>query len=91
MQSHKIITAMNKCLGLNEKTKFIPRFWGLTMLKKIMFLLFLSFTISFATMAQTEVQVTKTITPAQKVHDTFSRHKHYKGYKVKTKSPYRKI
>ena len=42
-------------------------------------------------MAQTEVKVTKTITPAQKVHNTFSRHKHYKGYKVKSKSPYRKI
>ena len=59
-------------------------------MKKIMFLLFISFTISFVTMAQTEVKVTKTTTPAQKVHNTFSRHKHYKGYKVKTKTPYRK-
>ena len=42
-------------------------------------------------MAQTEVKVTKSITPAQKVNETFSRHKHYKGYKVKSKSPYRKI
>ena len=55
-----------------------------------MFLLFLSFTIAFAASAQTEVKVTKTTTPVQKVHNTFSRHKHYKGYKVKTKTPYRK-
>lgn len=38
--------------------------------------------------AQTEVDVKKTSTPAQKVHNTFSRHKHYKGYKVKRKDAY---
>jgi ABC-type metal ion transport system substrate-binding protein len=59
-------------------------------MKKLMLLLIVSFTLAFTANAQTEVKVKKTSTPIQKVHNTFSKRKHYKGYKVKTKTPYRK-
>lgn len=55
-----------------------------------MLLLMVSFTLVFSANAQTETKVKKTTTPVQKVHNTFSKRKHYKGYKVKTKTPYRK-
>lgn len=35
--------------------------------------------------AQEKDKVKKTSTPIQKVHNTFSKHKKYKGYKVKHK------
>ena len=44
----------------------------------------LTFTISVATNAQDDKdKVKKTSTVPQKVHNTFSKHKHYKGYKAK--------
>ncbi len=52
-------------------------------MKKLLFLLMLSFTIGFAAKAQDKDKVKKTSTPVQKVHNTVSRHKKYKGYKVK--------
>ena len=59
-------------------------------MKKLFLLLILSFTLAISVNAQTEVKVKKTTTPAQKIHNTFSKHKHYKGYKIKRKTPYRK-
>ena len=53
-------------------------------MKKLLFLLMISFSISLATNAQDDKdKVKKTSTVPQKVHNTFSKHKHYKGYKVK--------
>ena len=53
-------------------------------MKKILFLLLLTFSISIATKAQDDKdKVKKTSTVPQKVHNTFSKHKHYKGYKAK--------
>jgi hypothetical protein len=53
-------------------------------MKKLFFLLTLFFSISITTHAQdSKDKVKKTSTPTQKVHNTFSKHKHYKGYKVK--------
>ena len=44
----------------------------------------LTFSISLATHAQDDKdKVKKTSTVPQKVHNTFSKHKHYKGYKAK--------
>lgn len=44
----------------------------------------LTFTIGFVAKAQDDKdKIKKTSTPAQKVHNTVSRHKRYKGYKVK--------
>ena len=44
----------------------------------------LTFTISLATKAQDDKDKVKaTSTVPQKVHNTFSKHKHYKGYKAK--------
>ncbi|HVZ97272.1 MAG TPA: hypothetical protein VG847_10380 [Chitinophagaceae bacterium] len=42
--------------------------------------------ISFGAFAQQKEDITKTTTPVQKVHNTFSSHKHYNGYKVKKKT-----
>ena len=53
-------------------------------MKKIISVLAFAMCISLSTQAQNkETKVKKTSTPTQKVHNTFSKHKHYKGYKVK--------
>lgn len=53
-------------------------------MKKLLFLLLLTFTISLATKAQdSKDKVKATSTVPQKVHNTFSKHKHHKGYKAK--------
>lgn len=53
-------------------------------MKKLLFLLMLTFTIAIATKAQDDKDKVKaTSTLPQKVHNTFSKHKHYKGYKSK--------
>ena len=53
-------------------------------MKKLLFLVMLTLTIGIAEKAQDEKdKVKKTSTPMQKVHNTFSHHKKYKGYKVK--------
>jgi hypothetical protein len=55
-------------------------------MKKLMMMLVLTFAIGFGASAQeVKTEVKKTTTPGQKVHNTFSKHKHYKGYKVKRK------
>lgn len=53
-------------------------------MKKLLFLLMLTFTISVATQAQDDKDKVKaTSTVPQKVHNTFSKNKKYKGYKSK--------
>ncbi len=53
-------------------------------MKKLLFLLsFIVFGISLQ--AQEKDKVKKTSTIPQKIHNTFSKHKHYKGYKTKHK------
>ncbi len=57
-------------------------------MKKLFFFLMIAGTISVAATAQEkvekkEVKIKKTSTPGQKVHNTFSKHKHYDGVKVK--------
>lgn len=57
-------------------------------MKKFLFLLMLACTIGFAASAQVKdekAKVKKTSTVGQKVHNTFSKHKRYKGHKVKHK------
>ena len=51
-------------------------------MKKLLLFIALVMGISLASQAQTKVK--KTSTPGQKVHNTFSKHKHYNGYKVKS-------
>ena len=56
-------------------------------MKKLLMLLVVGLTISAAASAQPEkeeVKVKPTSTPTQRVHNTFSRNKRHKGYKVKT-------
>lgn len=49
-------------------------------------MLIAAMSIGICAKAQTsETKVKKTSTPGQKVHNAFSKHKHHKGYKVKTK------
>ncbi|MDB5199614.1 MAG: hypothetical protein JWO92_1577 [Chitinophagaceae bacterium] len=56
-------------------------------MKKLLFLLMLTFTIGIAAKAQDDKdKIKKTSTPVQKVHNTVSRHKKYKGYKTKHKN-----
>ena len=56
-------------------------------MKKLLSLLALAACISFSTHAQSkDTKVKKTSSPTQKVHNTFSKHKHYNGYKVKKDS-----
>lgn len=55
-------------------------------MKKIMIMLLCAVSISFAAKAQEEVKVKKTTTPTQKIHNTFSKNKKYKGYKIKRKN-----
>ena len=57
-------------------------------MKKILFLLVFAVTMSAVAMAQEkvvkdEVKVKKTSTIPQKIHNTFSKHKHYSGTKIK--------
>lgn len=57
-------------------------------MKKILFLLVFAVTMGSVAMAQEkvtkdEVKVKKTSTIPQKIHNTFSKHKHYSGTKVK--------
>lgn len=53
-------------------------------MKKLIFLLMLSLSIGTATFAQkVEEKVKKTSTVPQKVHNIFSKHKRYNGYKTK--------
>jgi hypothetical protein len=57
-------------------------------MKKILFLIMLAVTMGAAAMAQTKVtkdetKVKKTSTIPQKVHNVFSKHKHYSGTKIK--------
>jgi len=56
-------------------------------MKKIALILLASFAIATAASAQQDVQkdtkVKKTSNLGQKVHNTFSKHKHHNGYKVK--------
>ena len=55
-------------------------------MKKLLLFLMLTFSIGLVTQAQDgKDKVKKTSTGPQKVHNTFSKHKHYKGYKVKHK------
>lgn len=59
-------------------------------MKKMLLFLMIAGTLSVAATAQEkvekkEVTVKKTSTPGQKVHNTFSKHKHYSGTKVKEK------
>jgi hypothetical protein len=58
-------------------------------MKKIIALLMIVCTISVTAFAQTTKEskdkVRKTSNVGQKVHNTFSKHKHYNGYKVKRK------
>ncbi len=53
-------------------------------MKKLL-LSFLVMSLGFLAIAQEKDKVKKTSTPTQKVHNTFSKHKKYKGYKVKHK------
>ncbi len=52
-------------------------------MKKLLFLVICVFTFGIASHAQEVDKVKKTSTPLQKVHNTVSRHKKYKGYKTK--------
>jgi hypothetical protein len=55
-------------------------------MKKLLLLLLVGFSISLASFSQDDkTKVKKTSTVPQKVHNTFSKHKKYKGYKTKTK------
>jgi hypothetical protein len=67
--------------GVNNKTN--------KPMKKIIALLVMVCTLSIASFAQTVVKkedkVKRTSTIGQKVHNTFSKHKHYSGYKTKHK------
>ena len=54
-------------------------------MKRILMLIAVVLFTGMAAQAQTEIKVKKTTTPGQKVHNTFSKHKRYKGYKVKGK------
>ncbi len=55
-------------------------------MKKLLFIVLFSFSLGLASHAQDDKDKTKkTSTVPQKVHNTVSRHKHYKGYKTKHK------
>ena len=56
-------------------------------MKKLFMIVMLMLSIGFVASAQeVKTEVKKTTTAKQKVHNTFSRHKHYKGYKVTHKN-----
>ncbi|HEX7457137.1 MAG TPA: hypothetical protein VF301_01760 [Ginsengibacter sp.] len=53
-------------------------------MKKLLLFVVFVMGISFASQAQdSQTKVKKTSTAGQKVHNTFSKHKHHNGYKVK--------
>ena len=53
-------------------------------MKKLLLLCVVVLSFGLTTMAQDkETKVKKTSTVGQKVHNTFSKHKHHNGYKVK--------
>ncbi len=53
-------------------------------MKKLLFMLMLTLSIGFIAKAQDDKDKVKpTSTAGQKIHNTVSRHKHYKGYKTK--------
>jgi len=57
-------------------------------MKKIILSLLMVFAIALTSLAQERVvnkkdKVKRTSTVSQKVHNTFSKHKHYSGYKTK--------
>lgn len=53
-------------------------------MKKLLFFVLLTFTIGIVAKAQDDKdKMKKTSTPMQKMHNTVSHHKRYKGYKVK--------
>ena len=53
-------------------------------MKKLLFLVLFAFSFGIAAKAQDDKdKMKKTSTPIQKVHNTVSRHKKHKGYKVK--------
>ena len=53
-------------------------------MKKLLLFVALVFSIGLASQAQdSKTKVKKTSTAGQKVHNTFSKHKHHNGYKVK--------
>lgn len=55
-------------------------------MKKLLFLVMLTFSIGMATHAQdNKEKVKKTSTVPQKVHNTFSKHKKHSGYRTKQK------
>jgi hypothetical protein len=55
-------------------------------MKKLLLILMLTLSVSIAANAQdNKDKVKETSTVPQKVHNTFSKHKHHKGYKVKHK------
>ncbi len=55
-------------------------------MKKFLLILVLAFSFSLASNAQdNKDKVKETSTVPQKVHNTFSKHKHHKGYKMKYK------
>ena len=55
-------------------------------MKKLLLFLMLTFSIGIVAHAQDgKDKIKKTSTVPQKVHNTFSKHKHHKGYKVKHK------
>ncbi len=54
-------------------------------MKKLLFILAVLFTINTTVNAQDKDKVKKTSTLPQKAHNTISKHKKYKGYKVKHK------
>lgn len=54
-------------------------------MKKLVLLLVMAISISAASFAQEkQTKVKPTSTAGQKVHNTFSKHKHHSGYKVKS-------
>ena len=59
-------------------------------MKRIILVMMMCFALGSISFAQTEVKVKKTSTIPQKVHNTFSKHKHYNGTVVKTKGPHHK-
>ena len=53
-------------------------------MKKLLLLAVFTIAVGFASQAQdSQTKVKKTSTAGQKVHNTFSKHKHHNGYKVK--------
>jgi ABC-type uncharacterized transport system YnjBCD substrate-binding protein len=52
-------------------------------MKKLLFILILTFSLGITAHAQDKDKVKNTSSTPQKVHNTFSKHKKHNGYKVK--------